>query len=100
MLAQGADACGFRGDVWTRARVGVVIEQEFGASYTPMRAFYSFGVCREALVSQVSLGQIVTFRIVPKSLFWKVLLMPLSVTPREEPLDNPTQNHLQNRRGS
>jgi transposase len=35
LLAKGAEAYGFRGDVWTRARVGVVIEQEFGVSYTP-----------------------------------------------------------------
>ena len=34
LLAKGAEAYGFRGDVWTRARVGVVIEQEFGISYT------------------------------------------------------------------
>jgi transposase len=35
LLAKGAEAYGFRGDVWTRARAGVVIEQEFGVSYTP-----------------------------------------------------------------
>lgn len=35
MLAKGAEAYRFRGDVWTRARVGAVIEQEFGVSYTP-----------------------------------------------------------------
>jgi transposase len=32
-LAQGAEAYGFRGAVWTCARVGVVIEQEFGVQY-------------------------------------------------------------------
>ena len=35
LLAKGAEAYGFRGDVWTRARAGMVIEQEFGISYTP-----------------------------------------------------------------
>jgi transposase len=34
LLAKGAEAYGFRGDVWTRARVGAVIEQEFGISYS------------------------------------------------------------------
>jgi hypothetical protein len=28
LLAKGAEAYGFRGDVWTRARVGVVIGSE------------------------------------------------------------------------
>lgn len=32
-LANGAEAYGFRGEVWTCARVGKVIEQEFGIRY-------------------------------------------------------------------
>jgi transposase len=31
--AKGAEAFGFRGDVWTRARVAEVIKRSFGASY-------------------------------------------------------------------
>ena len=34
LLARGAEAYGFRGDVWTRARVAKVIEKEFGVSYS------------------------------------------------------------------
>lgn len=34
LLEQGAEAYGFRGDVWTRSRVGEVIRQTFGVSYT------------------------------------------------------------------
>jgi transposase len=33
-LERGPEAYGFRGDVWTRARVGAVIEEEFGVSYS------------------------------------------------------------------
>jgi transposase len=33
LLAAGAEAYGFRGEVWTSARVAVVIEWEFGVSY-------------------------------------------------------------------
>jgi transposase len=33
LLERGAEAYGFRGDVWTRERVGKVIEREFGVSY-------------------------------------------------------------------
>lgn len=35
LLELGAEAHGFRGDVWTRERVGKVIEREFGVSYHP-----------------------------------------------------------------
>jgi len=35
LLAQGAEAFGFRGQVWTAARVAVVIKREFGVSYHP-----------------------------------------------------------------
>jgi transposase len=33
LLAAGAEAYGFRGEVWTSARIAVVIEWEFGISY-------------------------------------------------------------------
>src|SRR5579872_3012829 len=33
LLQRGAEAFGFRGDVWTRARVRQVIKQEFGVTY-------------------------------------------------------------------
>ena len=33
-LERGAESYGFRGNVWTRARVGKVIEQEFDVSYS------------------------------------------------------------------
>lgn len=35
LLERGAEAYGFRGDVWTRPRVAKVIEQEFGIRFTP-----------------------------------------------------------------
>jgi transposase len=33
LLAQGAEAYGFRGNVWTYERIRYVIQQEFGVSY-------------------------------------------------------------------
>ena len=33
LLAKGAEAYGFRGDVWTASRVAVVIERTFGVKY-------------------------------------------------------------------
>jgi transposase len=33
LLSQGAEAHGFRGNIWTRARVQKVIEREFGVCY-------------------------------------------------------------------
>ena len=35
LLAQGAQAHGFRGEVWTCERVAIVIRREFGVSYHP-----------------------------------------------------------------
>lgn len=35
LLERGAEAHGFRGDVWTCERVATVIRKEFGASYHP-----------------------------------------------------------------
>ena len=34
-LDKGAEAFGFRGDVWTTARVAIMIKQVFGVSYHP-----------------------------------------------------------------
>ena len=34
LLARGAEAYGFRGEVWTRARVRAVIQREFGVTYS------------------------------------------------------------------
>jgi transposase len=34
LLMKGPEAYGFRGDVWTRARVGAVIKKEFGVTYS------------------------------------------------------------------
>jgi len=34
LLKAGPETYGFRGDVWTRARVGAVIEEAFGVSYS------------------------------------------------------------------
>jgi transposase len=33
LLARGAEAFGFRGDIWTRARIAAIIKREFGVSY-------------------------------------------------------------------
>jgi len=35
LVAQGAEAHGFRGDAWTCERVALVIRREFGVSYHP-----------------------------------------------------------------
>jgi transposase len=35
LLAQGAEAHGFRGEVWTCERVATLIRREFGVSYHP-----------------------------------------------------------------
>jgi putative transposase len=35
LLARGAQAWGFRGDRWTRERVGEVLRREFGVAYHP-----------------------------------------------------------------
>jgi transposase len=33
LLERGAEAFGFRGEIWTRARIAAVIKREFGVSY-------------------------------------------------------------------
>jgi transposase len=35
LLAKGAEAGGFRGDIWTRARVAALIKREFNVTYHP-----------------------------------------------------------------
>jgi transposase len=35
LLERGAEAHGFRGEVWTCERVAIVIRKEFGVSYHP-----------------------------------------------------------------
>jgi transposase len=35
LLAKGAEAYGFRGNLWTTKRVAIVIEREFGVRYHP-----------------------------------------------------------------
>jgi transposase len=36
LLRQGAEAYGFRGQVWTCGRIAAVIRREFGISYHPV----------------------------------------------------------------
>jgi transposase len=35
LLSQGAESYGFRGDLWTRERVAMVVQREFGVKYSP-----------------------------------------------------------------
>ncbi len=41
LLAQGAEAHGFQGEVWTTQRVAVLIQKQFGVSYLPADAYES-----------------------------------------------------------
>src|SRR5688572_19542117 len=48
LLARGAQAHGFRGEVWTCERVAIVIRREFGVSYHPShvsRVVRALGLC-------------------------------------------------------
>lgn len=57
LLERGAEAHGFRGDVWTRERVGKVIEREFGVSYHPThvgRILRDLGWSRQKPVERAS----------------------------------------------
>ncbi len=49
LLAQGAEAHGFRGDVWTCERVAEVIRKEFGVSYHPAHVSRLLGKLRLSL---------------------------------------------------
>ena len=49
LLAQGAEAHGFRGDVWTCERVAIVIRKEFGVSYHPAHVSRFLKALRQSL---------------------------------------------------
>jgi transposase len=49
LLAQGAEAHGFRGDVWTCERVAIVIRKEFGVSYHPAHVSRLLKALRQSL---------------------------------------------------
>jgi transposase len=49
LLAQGAQAHGFRGDVWTCERVARVIRKEFGVSYHPAHVSRLLKALRQSL---------------------------------------------------
>src|ERR671910_3453337 len=49
LLAQGAEAHGFRGEVWTCERVAIVIRREFGLSYHPAHVSRLLKALRQSL---------------------------------------------------
>jgi transposase len=49
LLAQGAQAHGFRGDVWTCERVAIAIRKEFGVSYHPAHVSRLLKALRQSL---------------------------------------------------
>jgi transposase len=49
LLAQGAQAHGFRGDVWTCERVAMVIRREFGVGYHPAHVSRLLKALRQSL---------------------------------------------------
>jgi transposase len=49
LLAQGAEAHGFRGEVWTCERVAIVIRREFGVSYHPAHVSRLLKASRQSL---------------------------------------------------
>ena len=49
LLEQGAEAHGFRGDVWTCERVAIVIRKEFGVSYHPAHVSRLLKALRQSL---------------------------------------------------
>ena len=49
LLTQGAQAHGFRGDVWTCERVAIVIRKEFGISYHPAHVSRLLKAIRQSL---------------------------------------------------
>jgi transposase len=49
LLARGAPAHGFRGDVWTCGRVAEVIRKEFGVSYHPAHVSRLLKALRQSL---------------------------------------------------
>ena len=49
LLAQGAEAHGFRGEVWTCERVAIMIRKEFGVSYHPAHVSRLLKALRQSL---------------------------------------------------
>ena len=49
LLERGAEAHGFRGDVWTCERVAIVIRKEFGVSYHPAHVSRLLKALRQSL---------------------------------------------------
>ncbi len=49
LLALGAEAHGFRGEVWTCERVAIVIRREFGVSYHPAHVSRLLKALRQSL---------------------------------------------------
>src|SRR3954452_17517224 len=49
LLEQGAEAHGFRGEVWTCERVAIVIRREFGVSYHPAHVSRLLKALRQSL---------------------------------------------------
>ena len=49
LLARGAEAHGFRGDVWTCERVAEVVRREFGVSYHPAHVSRLLKALRQSL---------------------------------------------------
>jgi transposase len=49
LLARGAEAHGFRGEVWTCERVAIVIRREFGVSYHPAHVSRLLKALRQSL---------------------------------------------------
>lgn len=49
LLERGAEAHGFRGEVWTCERVAIVIRREFGVSYHPAHVSRLLKALRQSL---------------------------------------------------
>jgi transposase len=49
LLARGAEAHGFRGELWTCERVAIVIRREFGVSYHPAHVSRMLKALRQSL---------------------------------------------------
>ena len=49
LLARGAEAHGFRGELWTCERVAIVIRREFGVSYHPAHVSRLLKALRQSL---------------------------------------------------
>ena len=57
LLAQGAQAHGFRGSVWTCERVAIVIRKEFGVSYHPAHVSRLLKALRQSLQKTTAPGK-------------------------------------------